>query len=260
MKINAFYKPAFTLAFLLIIMITGTNLSIAQKAGKNASSPGTETIRTNIHGMGLGLSVVFKKGPEHNHPLMAIWMEDPDGNYIQTLYVAKSIATGIFNYGDKSSGKWQPGEMLRPAALPYWSHKRNVMNDKGNYMPGKGFEVADAYSGATPKADFRLLTRTDSVITSKFRILCEINQSWDWNDHWTNTMYPDDIEYKSSSQPAVVYAAEVDPFMEGTVVKLLPIGRSHQSGSDGKLYYDLETLTTALKIISEISVTVEPKK
>ena len=138
-------------------------------------------------------------------------------------------------------------------------HKRNILNDKGNYMPRPGYEVADAYSGATPAADFRLFTRTDSITGKKFRLLCEINQSRDWNQHWTNTMYPDDKEYKTSSQPAVVYAAEVDPANEGIAVKLIPIGRSHQSGADGNLYNDLETLTTALKIASEITVTVEPK-
>ncbi len=233
--------------------------SFAQKAKDKQASAGNETVRTNVNGMGISLTIDFKKGPEHNHPLMAFWIEDLDGNYIQSLFVARSIAKGVFAYGDKSSGKWQPGEILRPAALPYWSHKRNILNDKGNYMPRPGYEVADAYSGATPTTDFRLFTRTDSMIGKKFRLLCEINQSWDWNQHWTNTMYPDDNEYKTSSQPAVVYAAEVDPTNEGVAVKLIPIGRSHQSGADGNLYNDLETLTTALKIASEITVTVEPK-
>ncbi|MHC1774987.1 MAG: hypothetical protein AB9834_06180 [Lentimicrobium sp.] len=245
------------LALSLILSISFASNAQERKSKKDSAE--SELIRTNVSGMGISMTINFIKGSEHNHPLMAFWIEDLNGNYIQTLFVARSIAKGVFAYGDKSSGKWQPGEILRPAALPYWSHKRNILNDKGNYMPRPGYEVADAYSGATPKADFRLLTRTDSIVSKKFRLLCEINQSWDWNKHWTNTMYPDDKEYKTSSQPAVVYAAEIDPANEGVAVKLIPIGRSHQSGADGNLYNDLETLTTALKIASEITVTVEPK-
>jgi len=230
--------------------------------GSHAQSefPAKEIITTNLAGSGNQLTVEFTKGPEHNHPLMAVWIEDLDGNYIQTLFVAQSIATGIFAYGDKSTGKWEAGEILRLAALPYWSHKRNILNDKGNYMPKKGFEVPDAYSGATPNGNFSLRTLTDNIIKNKFRLLCEINQPWDWNKYWTNTKYPDNVEYKASSQPAVVYAAEVDPDIYGISIRLEPIGRSHYSGADGALYSDLETLTTALRIVAEITVTVNPGK
>ena len=251
---NHFLLPGLIMACLLLNMPAK-----AQSARKKNGVPAKEIIQTNTHAAGIGLTIEFIKGPEHNHPLMAIWIEDLEGKYIQTLYVAQSIATGVFAYADKSTGKWQPGEIMRPAALPYWSHKRNILNSKGNFMPAKGFEVPDAYSGATPRADFRLLTRTDTIVSQKFRILCEINQSWDWNKHWSNIRYPDDKEYNSSSQPAVVYAAEVIPTEEGKTVRLEPIGRSHHSGSDGNLYHDLETLTSALKIVSEITVTVNPK-
>ncbi len=245
---------------LVIVLLTINAFTFVQKKPKKQVSASTEIISTNVNGTGTELTIEFRKGPEHNHPLMVIWLEDLDGNYIQTLFVARSIAKGEFAHGDKSTGQWQPGEILRLAALPYWAHKRSIINDKGNYMPKKGFEVPDAYSGATPKADFRLLTRSDKEIGPKFRILCEINQSWDWNTYWTNDKYPDDKEYKTSSQPAVVYAAIIDTLQKGVTVKLEPIGRSHQSGNDGNLYHDLETLTTALKIVSSITATVNPEK
>ncbi|NTW24889.1 MAG: hypothetical protein HGA37_09330 [Lentimicrobium sp.] len=247
-----FTIPTIALLFILI----NSNNSFAQGKKQKNESVLFDTITTNIQGMGTSLTIEFRKGPEHNHPLMAIWIEDLDGNYIQTLYVAKSIAKGVFAFGDKSTGKWQEGEIIRVAALPYWSHKRNIKNDLGNYMPKKGFEVPDAYTGATPKSDFTLATRADNEISNKFRIYFEINQSWDWNKHWTNTLYPDDPEYKTSSQPAVVYAAVIDPSVKGVAVRLEPVGRSHQSGENGNLYTDLETLTTALRIASEITVTV----
>jgi hypothetical protein len=177
-----------------------------------------------------------------------------DGKYLQTLYVAESIAKGVFDYGDKHTGKWMAGEISRPAALPYWAHKRNVLNDIGNYMPKPGFEVPDAYSGATPKADFTLETRTDKPMPAKFRVLMEINQTWDWNKYWTNSLYPDEAEYKTSAQPAVVYAAVVDATSSQKEYKLRPIGHSHYAGADGKLYEDLGTLTSALKIVEEVKL------
>lgn len=244
---------------LVVAFSTMTASAYAQKNQKKQVSPSVDTLITNVNGTGTGLTIEFRKGPGHNHPLMAIWAEDLDGNYIQTLYVAHSIAKGEFAYGDKSTGRWQAGEILRPAALPYWAHKRNIINDQGNYMPKKGSEVPDAYSGATPKAGFRLLTRSDTLIGQKFRILCEINQSWDWNPYWTNNKYPDDKEYKTSSQPAVVYAAVIDTSQKGIAIELQPIGRSHHSGADGNLYQDLKTLTTALRIVSSITVSVDPE-
>ena len=209
-------------------------------------------LATNPEGKGMEISIEFVKGAKYNHPLMAIWVEDMDGNYLQTLYVAQSIATGVFAHVDKTTGGWKAGEISRPAALPYWAHKRNVKNDIGNYMPKPGFEVPDAYSGATPKANFTLETRTDNPISGKFRVLMEINQSWDWNRHWTNSMYPDEPEYKTSSQPAVVYAIEVDTDSPSKVYDMKPIGHSHYAGADGKLYPGLNTLTTALEIVEEV--------
>jgi len=245
------------LTIALLFIAINSNSSFAQGRKQKIESVSIDSITTNIAGSGTSLTLEFRKGPEHNHPLMAIWIEDLDGNYIQTLYVARSIAKGVFAFGDKSTGRWQEGEIIRVAALPYWSHKRNVKNDMGNYMPKKGFEVPDAYTGATPKSDFSLATRTDNEVGSKFRIYCEINQSWDWNKHWTNTLHPEDQEYKTSSQPAVVYAAVIDPSAKGVAVRLEPVGRSHHSGQNGNLYTDLETLTTALRIASEITVTVK---
>jgi hypothetical protein len=243
--------------FLIVFLAGVVYQSHAQKRKKTKPAEHV-TIQTNAGGEGQEVSVEFTAGPSHNHPLMAVWVEDIDGNYIQTLYVAESIAKGVFAYGDKSTGRWKAGEIQRPAALPYWAHKRNVLNDKGNYMPRPGFEVADAYSGATPKGNFTLQTRTDALLEGKVRILMEINQTWDWNKHWTNNKFPDDKEYKTSSQPAVVYAAELSLQQAGEY-RMQVIGRSHHSGADGKLYNDLQTMSTALQIASEVKVVVKDK-
>lgn len=214
---------------------------------------------TNINGQGTELIMEFFKGKEHNHPTFAIWLEDMHGNFIQTLYVTEYFGTGIYGFGQKNDSVWsrEPGQSLRPAALPYWSHKRvNADNDIDpiEIIPSPKNPVADAITGATPSGNFVMRTKTDEVIKSKFRLLMEINQTWDFNEYWTNNLYPDDVDYKTSCQPALVYAVTIDPESDFKEFYLNPIGHSHYSGKDGNLYTDLSTFTTALEIVDKVKV------
>ena len=221
--------------------------------------PADETpghISSNPEGKGPALEIEMIRGQEHNHPLMAIWVEDEKGNYVQTLYVAESIGKGIFQHGDASRGFWMPGEIRRPAALPYWSHKRGIRADDGLFIPMPGNPVPDAYTGPTPGKSFILHTKLDNDPPERFYVLFEINQTWDWNEYWTNNRFPDDEEYKTSCQPALVYSALVDLNSPGREYPMELIGRSHHSGADGKLYDDLHTMTTALHIAEKILVRI----
>ncbi len=212
---------------------------------------------TFIDDRGMALSVHFEAGKSFNHPLMAIWVEDMDSNYIQTLYVARSIAEGVFRHGDASTGRWMPGPIRRPAALPYWGHQRGIQAADGLFMPTQEDPMPDALTGATPKGDFTLHTNAPSNITTPFRVLFEINQSWNWNHYWTNNKFPGDEDYMTSSQPAVVYEAIVDPANGQREIEMTPIGHSHWSGKTGELFLDLGTLTTALHIAGNIMIMIE---
>lgn len=216
-----------------------------------------ENITTTFHQTGPEIELKFKKGKSHNHPLMAVWIETIEGQYITTLYVARSIAKGIFEHGDKSQNYWQPGEIRRPAALPYWSHKRGVLEADGLYVPTPKTAMPDGVTSATPKADFILTAKTGDLQSPRFRLLFEINQTWDWNEYWTNNKYPDDDEYKTSCQPSLVYAVEIDLNNLQQEYELKPIGHGHYSGKTGELFTDLSTLTTALHIAEKITVKVK---
>ena len=205
---------------------------------------------------GTPITILFEKGKDHNHPLYAIWLADETGNYIQTLYVSESIGKGIFKHASRTNGKWMEGEIQRPAALPYWAHQRNVVNEFGTYNPTKKHPVIDAYTGATPAASFILHTKTAKPLYGKYKILLELNQSWDWNEYWTNDKYPTDVEYKTSSQPAVVYSVDFDTNNPKSQYEMKPVGHSHYSGADGSLETDLSTLTTALRIAKKITVRI----
>lgn len=213
-----------------------------------------DTLMTNQDAKDIPLEIIFKRGEAHNYPLMAIWTTDTSENYLETLYVAKSIAKGVFGHGDKSQGKWMPGPIRRPAALPVWSHNRGVKEADGLYVPTVNTPVPDAITGATPSNNFVLKTRVSENTPEQFYVYFEINQTWDWNEYWTNNKYPDDEEYKTSCQPALVYRSLIDKTKAGQTRNLKLIGHSHYSGKDGEIYTSLETITTAKNIAKEILV------
>jgi hypothetical protein len=179
-----------------------------------------------------------------------------DGNYIETIYASQSIATGVFRFGVNEKGKWMPGERRRSAALPYWGHKRGFLAPDGLYLPTPQNPIPDAITGATPRNNFVIHTRIKPEL-QKFKIMMEINQTWDWNNHWHNNLHPDDEEYKTSCQPALVYMAQVDLSNPDSVFELKPIGHSHYSGKTGELYPDLSTFTTALEIVNRVTITAD---
>jgi len=200
----------------------------------------------------------FKVGKSHNHPLMAVWAEDAYGNYLETFFVSQSIGKGIFDKATGGGGKWLPGPVRRPASLPYWAHKRGVKEADGLYIPTPQTPITDAIAGATPKHNFRLIaTPTVANFPKKFHLLFEINQSWDWNAYWSNEKFADQPEYKTSCQPSVIYDVFVNLESQTEKYYLNPIGHGHYAGKTGALFTDLSTLTSALEIAKEVTVTIK---
>lgn len=249
------YKINILLLLGLIISFVLLNSSDMEKKKKGEK----ETIQANINASGTPLQFTLITGEAHNHPTFAMWLEDMDGNFIQELFVTKSLSSGIYGHGAKSEGVWKKdaGEARRPATLPYFLHKRGVKAPDGTYLPTPESPIVDAYTGATPKADFDLCTKANKKLSGKYRILFEVNQPWDWNEFWNNTKFPDDTDYKTSCQPALVYAVTVDFDHLVDYYALNPIGHSHYSGKDGQLYTDISTLTTAKDIFEKVEVRIK---
>lgn len=216
----------------------------------------SDTIRIPGTGNQLALEVSFSKGEAHNHPSFAIWIEDMNENYIQTLFITRSVGTGIYGHGRLDNERWdnKPGPQKRPASLPYWLHKRSSFFGVP-LLPDSAHPVTDGYTGATPSGDFVIKTGIKQGLPEKFRILMEINQPWDWNEFWTNSLY-NDLDYRTSCQPSLIYAVTIDQKNPGTVRFLNPVGHGHYSGKDGNLYTDLTTFTTALEILDKATVTL----
>lgn len=254
-------KKASLISIAVLFLTTLISVECSRKSTdvSKSVSDKIETISTNINGQGISLEIEFTKGKKHNYPSFAIWLQDLEGNYIQTLFVTRYFATGIYGHADAGNNTWsdKSGESLRKAALPYWSYNRGIISRDSLYIPTPENPVPDAYTGATPKGDFILKTKTDQIINGKYRLLMEINQPWDWNEFWKNDKYPNNSDYKSSCQPSLVYAVVIDMNSETNEYYLNPIGHGHFAGEDGELYTDLSRHTTALQIINKIKVEIE---
>lgn len=241
-----------TQLFFLLILLLSVGIGCADR--KPADVPLTN-IETNIDQPGTDLEIHFKSGSAHNHPTFVFWVEDLEGNFIETLYITQYFGTGIFGRGSLGIGKWdtKAGRADRPSALPYWLHKRAGFSDKV-MLPSPDNPVPDGITSATPKGDFLLHARAIKKLPSKFRLMMEINQPWDWNEFWNNSKYPGDFNYTVSCQPALVYCVTIDSSRKTELFYLNPIGHSHYSGIDGKLYTDLSSFTTAKDIVHTVYV------
>ncbi len=241
-----------------LLILTVLSLSSCQSGylAKSTDKAETTSFIKHFHNEGVEFSLELEPGKHFNYPTFAIWIEDMDGSLIQTVFVTKSIASGYYKYGDAGDGTWLkvPGEAVRPAALPYWLHKREGTDQAGPTPPTPQNPIPDAFTGATPSGKMMLNTKLD--IPPSFRLLLEVNQAWDWNEYWTNSMFPGNSDYKTSAQPSLIYAVTIRIGNEIDTYHLNPIGHGHFDGSDGLLYTDLSTLTTALQIFNKIVVNI----
>jgi hypothetical protein len=242
---------------ILILTIILASVACFSSTTKKSVPEQKTVINSNVNGKGPEITIELTRGESFNYPLMAAWIEDSEGKYIQTLFVPTSIATGVFKYGKQEKNKWVPAPKRAPQTLPYWAHKRGIKASDGLFMPEPENPVADAYSGATPIKGFIINAKADDQLPEEFRVLFEINQNWDWNEYWTNSKFPDDANYKMSCQPALVYEAQIDLKNRMQSYKMKPVGHSHYSGKTGELFTDLSTITTALHIADSIIVRIK---
>lgn len=180
-------------------------------------------------------------------PQMAVWAEDAEGRFLETLFVTNTSALQSWRgtYAER-----RDDATFRKAALPHWLHERAAA---GRPMPTKVAPLTDAVSAASPPAGLVLRTRVQAP-GGKAAILVEINNAFDENASYP--MKGSDVGADYNGQPSIVYRAEVDLGKPGTSVAAFH-GRGSWTGSDGSLAPTAEGLTTALKIVSEVQVTVE---
>lgn len=191
--------------------------------------------------------VISKKNP----PQIAIWTEDMEGHYLSTIYVTHKIATQ----------SWlASGGNRRKESLPHWCYQRGVQYEDGLYLPTKDAPLTDGISGATPKGSFSVkIVPTEKL--KQFVIKIEINHSTDFNEAYPVSAKEGDANYsggkKGSGQPALVYAAEVDLSSDEKTFSARLLGHSSPDGSNGAITKDTSSITSALKIVKSINVSLQ---
>lgn len=210
------------------------------------------------------IKIVVEKGDEwlHDFPLflginkknppqIAMWVEDMAGNYISTIYVSHKIATESWQ-GNKGN--------RRKESLPVWCYARGVVYPDGLYVPTKDEPVTDAVTGATPHGSFDI--KMSPIGNQKqFVVKVEINHSTDWNDNYPKEAKEGEANYSGgdggSGQPALVYAAIIDLDSNAKQYTANLIGHSSPDGSNGEINTDLSSLTTATKIVKQITINIQ---
>lgn len=244
-------KRSIILSFLVaVILIIGGVLFISNNEDE-------KVINLNEAAQGQPLSIRIVPGENYLHkfqlsklisiktpPQIAIWVEDTEGNYIHTLYATEKITTK--NWAKAPSDR--ASKIERMEALPVWTHKAQ-----------RNQATFDAVSAATPKGGATLNTQAQ-VLSGPFLIWAEVNMSTDFNAFYPKEAKKGDANYSGgemgSGQPALLYGASVD-LAAGRSYTLALSGHSSVDGSDGLLYGDLSTITTASDIIDRIEVVFE---
>ena len=229
----------------------------SQQLGKKIQSKNIELIELSKPYGDYSFELQGKLGSSFQYPMFAFWAEDTSGNYLKTLYVSESIGTSTFDYKKGKKGKHI---IRRPSGLPVWAHRRNIKATDGLMIPlGLEYDL-DGYTGATPLSDFIIKSKTDVIGNTPINLFFEVNQSYDWNDYYSKTRFPEDSIYTylgQSGQPSVVYYAQINMnnFQKQNVL-LKPIGHGHHSGKNGELYLDFSKIDSALDIVQFIVATI----
>ncbi len=184
-------------------------LDLAVRKGSIISSEGisfsvidapAELVSTNLSETGTKLDIYFYRGPQFGYmapPLYTVWVEDMNGAFMQDLFVSKSVGTNVYALHNN----WA----ARPEASPYWAHKSCRENPYAG-IPGRDFPGVylalptadggpfpsdlDAVTSATRQVDFHLSTGRKDDGVSQFRVLLELQQSYDYNTSFPMSLYP----------------------------------------------------------------------
>lgn len=194
-----------------------------------------------------GLDIKFKLSINRNvyiytnygePPQFAIWLENPDTSFYRTVWVTHR------------SGKndWV-GKIECKVALPYWDYRRQRVQQTQPPL-----KEMDGLTGATPKKGEMLATITVPV-NSHWRYYIEVNASGDYNEnfpYWSDMGLPDS---EGNGQPSIVYSGNITA-QEGIQSKPKLIGRTDQWSNFSTLYTDIDKITSAKKLIENITVEI----
>jgi hypothetical protein len=184
-------------------------------------------------------------------PQIAIWIERPTGEYVDTIYVTSKSA--------KASWTAAAGAR-RPEALPAWSFARGVKAADGLYMPDKKGALADSVSGATPaKAFVKSWKVPASLAKGVYVVKAELNSSFDWNEAYPDKLPTSDPRWSEvNGQPSIVWECRIELGGDRAKIELAPAGTGDLRGEGGAVKPGLAGITSAVELASSIVAEYRP--
>ncbi len=174
-------------------------------------------------------------------PQLALWIQDSEGDFFQTIFVTKKASQKKFVFAPKDG---------RPESLPVWYHSG------GNFSAPQFEDGIDAVTSATPKGGFEVVQEMRLEQGKKYFIFAEVNKSFDYNEFYPKKAEKNSAEYSGvNGQPSAVYCAEIG--LENSEVEMELAGTGAVDGKSGSIENKAETLTTAKNLVEKILVSVE---
>jgi hypothetical protein len=160
-------------------------------------------------------------------PQVAVWLEGPDGSFIDTLYVTELAVSKNYTTAPKQG---------RPEALPVWSALKQGSADavSSPTTVGNAVSYGNGLAARLPAGEYV--------------VKLETNRSYDWNDTFTKKTTG------VNGQPSLIYEAKLSVGKGPAKTSFLPIGTGSVDGSDGSVLPGLEGIDTALSLFSAMDV------
>ena len=165
-------------------------------------------------------------------PQVAVWLEKPDGSFVDTLYVTEVAVTKNYRAAPKTG---------RPESLPVWSALK---------QDGVDGVSSPTTVGSTVEYGNNLAARLPA---GTYIVKLETNRSYDWNDTYTKDTAG------VNGQPSLVYVAELTIGGGAEEASFVPIGTGSVDGSDGTMRHGLEGIDTALQLFASMKVAYIPE-
>jgi len=172
-------------------------------------------------------------------PQLAIWLEQPGGHKIKTLWVTHR--TG--------AGEWR-GKADCPVSLPYWVSRYNK-ETKTTGPPTFQQPVADAITQPTPRTEFRATTTVRRGSTWDYFV--EVNVSGDFNRDFPSIQDDGVEDPQGNGQPSLIYQGRITAKVGARSSPKL-IGRTDQFEPVDHIIKDLKSVTSAKQILPVIDV------
>lgn len=172
---------------------------------------------------------------------MAIWIEDSEGHFIETLYVTEAIGRkGLGNAYIKLLGFTV---RAAPESLPVWAHTRNVRYGD-SYYPSKNEPLPDAITGATVKSNRFIKTFTVSAQRlqklSDNHMVCRI-----------------EINAARDGVPSMVFECNV-PDSPGVADRFTFVGYGDNKGRNGEVSSNADSDAKTSDYLKRLTVAVGP--